>query len=60
MTQTQGVNNIYDVPDTGRVTCTVNNEAMSRYKHFGMAACIKNIMILILQHFQHIHCSLQT
>jgi len=60
MTQTQWVNNIYDVPDTGRVKCIVNNEAMPRYKHFRMAAGIKNIIILILQHFQHIHYSLQT
>jgi hypothetical protein len=60
MTQTHWVNIIYDVPDTGRETCTVNNKAIPRYKHFGMAVCIKNILILILQHFQHIHCGLQT
>jgi hypothetical protein len=52
--------NIYDVPDTGRVTCIVKNEVMPIYKHFRIAACIKNIIILILQHFQHIHYSLQT
>lgn len=59
MTQTYQYNNISDVPDIGREPCTVNNEALSRYKHFSMTVCIKNILILILQHFQHIHCGLQ-
>lgn len=60
VTQTYQDNNISDVPDIGRETHTVNIEALSRYKHFSMAVCIKNILILILQHFQHIHCSIQT